>query len=124
MRGTSSTSQGARHLVAGDLVAQERVELVQRRVGARARLHDRGDALAVPLVGDADDERVVDVGVGLERHLDLFGVDLLAAGVDRVGAAAEQGDRAVRLDPGEVAGHRVALAVDLENVAAVFSGSL
>ena len=53
-------------------------------------------------------------GWRLDRHLDLFGVDLLPAGVDAVGAAAEQRDLAVLLDPGEVAGHRVARAVDLE----------
>jgi hypothetical protein len=33
-------------------------------------------------VGQADHDRVADVGVGLQRLLDLFGEDLLAAGVD------------------------------------------
>src|SRR5882724_3723889 len=47
----------------------------------------------------------------LQRALDLFGVDLLPAGVHARVAAAEQGYRAVFLDPRPVARHRVALAV-------------
>ena len=64
--------------------------------------------------GTPTTRHVVDGRVALDRHLDLLGVDLLAAGVDAVGAAAEQRDPVALLDPGEVAGHRVALAVDLE----------
>ena len=79
-----------------------------------ARLDERGHPLAEPLVGHADDERVEDVRVGLERALDLLGEHLLAAGVDARVAAAEQRDRAVLLEPGEVAGHDVAHAVDLD----------
>ena len=52
--------------------------------------------------------------VGLEHLLDLLGEHLLAAGVDAHRAAAEQGERAVGLDRGVVAGDRVALAVDDE----------
>ena len=53
-------------------------------------------------------------GMQLEHLLDLLGEDLLAAGVDAHRPAAEQGDRAVGLDRGVVAGDRVALAVDHE----------
>ena len=53
-------------------------------------------------------------GWRLQRRLDLLGVDLLAARVDALRAAAEQRHRAVELEAGEVAGHRVALAVDLD----------
>ena len=102
-----------RHLVAGDLGAAVLDELVE---GGRARpgagSHDGGDPLAPPLVGDADDEGVEHLRVGLQRRLDLLGVDLLAARVDALRAAAEQRHRAVELEAGEVAGHRVALAVD------------
>ena len=70
----------------------------RRRRLALAELHDRGDPLAPALVGHADDDRVEHGGVGLERLLDLLGVDLLAAGVDADRAAAEQRDRAVGLD--------------------------
>ena len=64
-------------------------------VGARARrasCDDGGDPLAPALVGHADDDDVEHVGVRLQRGLDLFGVDLLAAGVDAHRAAAEQRD--------------------------------
>ena len=86
-----------------------------RRASARSPsrgLHDRGHPLAPALVGHADDDGVEHRGVGLQRGLDLLGVDLLAAGVDRHRAAAEHGDRAVGLDRGHVAGHRPAHAVD------------
>ena len=76
-----------------------------------AQLHHGGDPLAPALVLHADDRGVVDGRVGLHRGLDLLGVDLLAAGVDGDRAPAEQGDRAVLLDGGEVAGDGVAGAV-------------
>ena len=98
------------------------VGLVDRRAGLG--LDDGGDGLAELLVGHADHHGVAHRGVLLEHLLDLLGEDLLAAGVDAHRAAAEQGDRAVGLDRRVVAGDRVALAVDLENVAADFSGSL
>ena len=69
------------------------------------------DPLAPALVGGAHHDGVEHVGVGLEHRLDLFGEDLLAAGVDAHRAAAQQGDAPVVLDGGEVAGHRVAPAV-------------
>ena len=50
--------------------------------------------------------------MGLERGLDLFGEDLLAAGVDCDAVATVQLDHAVGSQPGPVAGHRVANAVD------------
>ena len=86
------------------------------RVGrlARAGLHHGGHLLAPPLVGDPDHEHVEHLRVALERRLDLFGIDLLAARVDALRTAAEQGHRAVELEAGEVAGHRVALAVHLD----------
>ena len=85
-------------------------------VGRRspARLHDGDDPLAPPLVGDADHDGVEHAGMGLERRLDLLGEDLLAAGVDAHRTAAEQDDRAVRLDRGHVAGQHPAHAVDRE----------
>ena len=64
------------------------------------------------VVGHADDHAVEHVGCDAERELDLFGVDLLAAGVDARRAAAEQPDRAVGVDRRVVAGDRVAPAVD------------
>ena len=76
------------------------------------RFHERGDRLAPLVVGHADHGGVGDRRVQLQRFLDLFWIDLLAAGVDALTAPAEQGDRAVGLDRGVVAGNRVPLAVD------------
>ena len=64
-------------------------------------------------------------GMRLDGGLDLLGVDLLAARVDRHRAPAEQGDGAVVLEQGEVAGHRVARRRwRSTNVSAVLTGSL
>ena len=74
--------------------------------------HDGRDRLTEPLVVDADDEAVGHAVDALGGLLDLLGEDLLAAGVDDLVAAAEQDQRAVGGDLGEVAGERVAHAVD------------
>ena len=102
---------GARRLVAGQQAVHVRLEGGLVGGGPGAQLDQGGHPLAEPVVGHADDQCVEHVGVGLQRALDLFGVDLLAAGVHAGVAPAEQGDRAVFLDPGPVAGHRVAPAV-------------
>ena len=53
--------------------------------------------------------------MGLERGLDLFRVDLLAAGVDALRATAEQRHRAVVFETGEVARARsTGVPVDLD----------
>ncbi len=62
---------------------------------AVAHLHERRDPLAPPLVGGADDDGVEHVGVRLEDRLDLFGEDLLPAGVDAHRTPAEQRDAPV-----------------------------
>ena len=101
-----------RGLVGGQLVlhVDDDGALVER--GAGHELHHRGDGLAELLVGDADGHRVGDGVVGLQHLLDLLGEHLLAAGVDAHRAAPEQRERAVGLDGGVVAGHRVALALE------------
>src|ERR1700739_1276646 len=68
--------------------------------------------LAVAGVGPPDYQGIEDVGMRLECSLDLLGVNLLAAAVDRHHAAAQHGDRAVRFDLGVVAWDGVADAVD------------
>src|SRR5690606_3060447 len=86
-------------LVAGQVLAAVSVELLLRRrppVG----LDDGGDATAPALVGDAGDDRVIDVRVSFEDGLDLLGVDLLPAGVDDLRTPAVHGDGAVGLHGG------------------------
>ena len=63
-----------------------------------ARRH-RGDRLAELVVVDADDEAVEDAVDALDRLLDLFGEDLLAAGVDAPGCRGRAGQRAVLRRP-------------------------
>lgn len=64
------------------------------------------------LVGEPDDERGVDRGVGLERLLHLLGGDLLARRVDADAAAPEEREAPVRLHRAPVAPDDVAAAVD------------
>src|SRR5581483_4280792 len=68
--------------------------------------------LAVSRVGHTDHQRVEDIGVALEGGLDLFGIDLLPAAVDRYRAAAQHRDGAVLLNLSVVARNGVAHAVD------------
>ncbi len=61
------------------------------------------DALAEPFVGRAEHHGIRDVGMHLQHRLDLFGIHLLAAGVDAQRAPAEQMDGAVGVDGRHVA---------------------
>ena len=101
----------ARHLVPGDVPPAVRVEVLERRFVSRPGLHDRRNALAPSLIGNTDDDDVEHRRMRLQRGFDLFREDLLAAGVDAHGAAAEQRHRAVCFHDGVVAGHRVPPAV-------------
>ena len=105
--------QLAGDLVAGDPGAAVLHQLVEDGRVPGTGLHDGRDPLAPALVGNPDHEHVEHVGMRLQRPFDLFGVDLLAAGVDRHRTAAEQRDAAVGLDRGVVAGDRPALAFDV-----------
>ena len=50
--------------------------------------------------------------MSLDRFFDLFGVHLLAAGVNALAASAEQGDRTVGANFGPVTRYRVANSID------------
>ncbi|CKX19289.1 Uncharacterised protein [Mycobacterium tuberculosis] len=104
--------QTARHFVARDLGAHERVQLGQRRPTTRPGLHHGGHLLAVTRIGHPDHQSVEHVGMPLQSGLDLFGVDLLAAAVDRHRATTQHGDRAVLLDLGVVPRNGVAHIVN------------
>ena len=77
----------------------------RRAIGER---HHGDDLLAPSLAGPARDHDVGDGRMRRDRHLDLLGEDLLAAGVDGHRVTAEQLDGAVREMAGPVARHRVA----------------
>ena len=83
-------------------------ELAQRlggeRLGALAQPHPGHQLLAVPLVGDADDLGVDDVGVGVEELLDLPRVHVLPAADDHVLDPADDVEVALGVHDGEVAG--------------------
>src|SRR6266581_5215944 len=104
---------GARHLVTGELPAHMSLQRGHIRGGTGAKLDQRGHTLAEAVVGHAEDQRVEYVRMRLQRAFDLFGKDLLATGVHARVAAAEQGYRAILLDPRPVAGYRVTPAVHL-----------
>ncbi len=104
--------QTARHFVARDLRAHETVQLGQRRPAPGPGLHHGGHLLAVTRIGHPDHQSVEHVGMPLQSGLDLFGVDLLAAAVDRHRATTQHGDRAVLLDLGVVPRNGVAHTVN------------
>src|SRR3546814_18526057 len=62
-----------------EMVAQKGRE--QRRVGLAARRHPhhRADDFAHPPVGQAEHRAFLNVGVGIDRRLDLGATDILAA---------------------------------------------
>src|ERR687894_747962 len=97
---------------------QLRADVGDQRIGgdglAGGRLDHRADDLAELLVRHGHGHGVAHAGIRLEHLLDLFGEDLLAAGVDDHRAAAEQGEAAVGLDHGVVAGARVAPSLELD----------
>ncbi len=95
----------ARHLVSRDERAAVRLQRVEREFRrAVAELHERHDLLTEAVVRHADHDRVEHVLVRADRGLDLFGEDLLAAGVDAARTATEQHDAPGVVDRGEVAG--------------------
>ena len=94
------------------MLADVRVELVELRCRAVTRLHDGDHALTPPTIGHTHDDGVEHRRVALQRRLDLFGVHLLAAGVDGDRTPPEQRDRAVLLDAGVITRHRPPHTVD------------
>src|SRR6185295_4511861 len=101
-----------RHLVRGEC----RAAMVAQRVGVDrvtvARLYQRDDHLAPAVVGYSDHHAVVYVVVRPERELHLFGIHLLATGVDTRRAPAEQANRSVGVDGRVVARDRVSPFAD------------
>ena len=90
------------------MLAKSVVELAMGR-----ELDERGDHLAPARVGHTDDGGVDHRGVLAQDLFHLFGIHLLAAGVDARGASPQQLDAAVDPHPGAIAGRRVADTVDL-----------
>src|SRR5437763_1379702 len=82
----------ARDLVSGNAGPAVLAQLLEAGLAAGPRLQQRAHALAPALVGHPDHQDVVHVRVRLQRALDLLGIDLLAARVDRNRSATEQRD--------------------------------
>ena len=105
---------GLRRLEGGQPLADPRDQLVlgrPRRPGTR--LTNARGHLAPALVGDADHGGLAHGGVELERLLHLHRRDVLAAGHDEVLGAVDDGEVAVGVDHGEVAGAQPAAAQHL-----------
>src|SRR5690606_1542545 len=81
-----------RELVARDVLRGLLEQVVLRRRGALAELDDRDDLLSPSVARPAGDDDVPDVGMVLQGRFDLFGEDLLPAGVDRDRIASEDLD--------------------------------
>src|SRR5882757_1915674 len=95
----------ARDLVVGQLAVRELTDCL-RVERASARLHpDPGtDLFAVLLVGDADHLSVLDVGVGVQKLLDLTGIDVLPAADHHVLDATDDVAVAIRPHDRQVTG--------------------
>src|SRR4051812_29955766 len=93
-----------RHPPAGDAALEEVAHLVGVEVGARLGHHAGQRPLAPALVGDADDRRLLDLGVGHDLVLELHRGDPLAAGLHDVLRAVHELDVALAGDRRHVAG--------------------
>src|SRR5207249_1684559 len=91
---------------------------------ALARLDHRGDRFAEAVVGYAHHDGIPHPGMQFQDLFDLFGKDLLPAGVDAHRPSAEQRQTAVGLDHGVVAGYGVPVAVDHHKCAVGLTGVL
>src|SRR5689334_3993165 len=101
--------------VTRDLVARERRPAVREEIVDRERpaRHDEGrDVLAARRVRDADDVRGGDRRVRDEDRLDLRRSDVDAGRLDDVLDPAEEVQRAVLVEPAEVAGVEEAVGVE------------
>ena len=111
-RGSSSTSSIAREALVGrDALGDVGAQLLA--VERAARHHERLRALAVALVGHADDRGVGDGRVGdAARASSSAGRDLEAADLDQLLEAVDEEDVPVLVDVAEVAGVQPAVGVD------------
>src|SRR5271168_542034 len=87
-------------------------DAVAIRLFTVCQLNNRDDLIPPPRAGPARHHHVVDSGMLGDRSLDLFGEDLLAAGIDSHRIAAQQLDFAIGIPAGPVAWHRMPDALD------------
>src|SRR5438067_119334 len=99
-----------RLLVAGELLAHVRDQLLGGERGAIAQYHRGRDRLAPVGVGHADDAGLADRRVRQQDPLDLGWEDALAAAADHLLAAADDRPEALGVDHAEVAGQHPAVA--------------
>src|ERR1700722_1303436 len=102
----------ARHLVVGDAIAAEGLDLLLVDVFARTKPDPGAYFLAVAVVGHADHLHVLDFRMAVEKLLDLARIDVLAAADDHVLDAPDDVAIAFRVDGGEVAGVHPARRID------------
>ena len=100
-----------RALEAGQRPGGVRDDVVGRQPGAGAQHDQRLDRLAGVGVGDAEDGRLLDVGVRQQHLLDLARVDVEAADQDQLAPPVDQVQVAVLVEVGDVAGGEPAVGV-------------
>src|SRR6185437_1120329 len=96
----------------GDLVAEQRQDVVLGGLLALLRHHDQERPLVPFRMLDADDRGLGDVRVAHRRVLDIDRADPLAAGFDHVLAAVDDLHIALLVDRRDVAGAEPALVVE------------
>src|SRR3546814_947810 len=78
-------------------------------LAARRHPHHRADDFAQPLVGQAEHRAFLNVGVCIDRRLDLGATDILAAADDDVLLAVDDEQILVGVEIAEVAGAEIAI---------------
>src|SRR5690606_16899389 len=101
-----------RRLVAGEALADGRLQRGEVGLAALLRHHERADDLAPLLVGQADDRDLGDAVAAQQDGLDLARVDVRRPGDDEVLLAVDDGDEALLVADGDVAGGQVAVRPD------------
>src|SRR5581483_11383794 len=102
-----------RHLIAGEVAAQEALDLFGGEHRALFDLDMSAQGFAVFLVGNAEDGAVAHAWHRHQHALDLGGIDVDAARDHHVAGAVAQEEIAVRVEVADVAERDESLALDL-----------
>src|SRR6266404_4352568 len=109
----------ARDFVVRDLALAEAADLLGRQRLAGSRPDPGAELLAVAVVGDAENLYVLDLGMAVEKFLDLARVEVFAAADHHVLDAADDVAITVPVDGGDIAG--VHPAVGIKHVGGLLS---
>src|SRR6266404_9848680 len=102
----------ARNFVMRDLALAEAADLLGRQRLAGSRPDPRAEFLAVAVVGDAENLHVLNLGMAVEKLLDLARVEVFAAVDHHVLGTADDVAITLRIDDGDIAGMHPAIGIE------------